>query len=129
MIYVLGKNSLYTVYYSMCREGEKGVRGKVSLFWRWTMKTILSEKDLPKLITKSEFDTLISRLTQEPIEKHPDVSVTYQTISKGVRVLAMGSLDECAEITGRILRNHPKLRRTRIQSRFIRVPASRFQCL
>jgi len=93
------------------------------------MKTATPATKYPSVVTEGEFDQLVNNLSNESADSRPDLSITYQPISDGVRVLAVGSLDECAVMTGNALRQHPSMRGAKVKSIFVRVPATRFRCL
>jgi len=93
------------------------------------MDTVAPNTEYPRVVPAADFDELVDDLRMSSPEKRPDISITYQSIPEGIRILAVGSLDECAIRTGEALEKDPGLRDSRVRSRFVRVPGSRFRCL
>ncbi len=93
------------------------------------MKSAMPDTEYPKVVTQDEFKNLVSRLSAESSDKKPDVSIAYQPIPDGIRILGIGSLNDCAKYTGNALRQFPEMRQAKVRSMFVRVPASRFRCL
>jgi hypothetical protein len=84
------------------------LRGKVSLFRRWTMRTTLPDRAYPRVLSDDDFSHLVSVLEKSPIEANPDIQVTYQATRGGVRVLAVGSMNDSAREITQLLRSNPE---------------------